>query len=228
MARKLQGTSPGMRLQLGASVLAAARAVDTRLVEARLATFDRAHRSYASAHRAVDAAESQLRAAQARLAECDVIQDEAVETLARALVGDGKPRANPFQPCGAPAPSALTRLLFAEAAQAVHQLVAAVQRGKGASPVTLEAAKAAAEAARTVEEACAPTASLQDTVRDARRMRDAVAQESALAALRRGCRAAADDGAPDLYATLFPPVVRTRPKKPAEEPPSAAQTEPAA
>ena len=230
MSRKVQSTSPGMRLQLGVSVLAAARAVDTRLVEARLASFDRAHRSYVSAQREVDTAESQLRAAQARLAECDVIQDEAVETLARALVGDGKPRANPFEPCGAPPPSALTRLPFAEAAQAVHQLVAAVQRGKGASPVTLEAATAAAEAARTVEEACAPTASLQDTVRDARRMRDAVAQgwESALAALRRGCRAAADDGAPDLYATLFPPVVRTRPKKPAEELPSAAQTEPAA
>ena len=230
MSRKVQGTSPGMRLQLGASVLAAARAVDTRLVEARLASFDRAHRSDVSAQREVDTAESQLRAAQARLAECDVIQDEAVETLARALVADGKPRTNPFEAFDVPAPGTLTRLPFGEATEAVQQLVAAVQRRKDASPATREAAKAAGEAARIVEEALVPIASLQDTVRDARRMRDAVAQgwESALAALRRGCRAAADDGAPDLYTTLFPPVVRSRPRKPAAEPPSAAQATPAA
>src|SRR6266550_3689661 len=60
------------------------------------------------------AAGSQLRSAQARLAECDALQDEAVETLARALVADGQPRGNPFEAFGAPAPGTLTRLAFAE------------------------------------------------------------------------------------------------------------------
>ena len=62
-------------------------------------------------------------------------------------------------------------------------------------------------------------------------MRDAVAQgwESALAALRRGTRAAGDEGAPDLHATLFPPVVRVvKSKAPAEEPPAASGTQTAA
>ena len=56
-----------------------------------------------------------------------------------------------------------------------------------------------------VEEALAPIAKLEKTVADARRTRDAIAKvwESALAALRRGARSAADDGAPDLYPTLF-------------------------
>jgi hypothetical protein len=99
-------------------VLAAARAVDTRLVKGRLARFERVHRSFVNAQRKVDAAESQLRAAQARLAECDAIQDEAVETLARALVADGQPRGNPFDAFGAPAPGTLMRLPFAEEAGA--------------------------------------------------------------------------------------------------------------
>ncbi len=46
MANHASKTGPGMRLQLGASVLSAARAVDTRLVKARLERFGRAHREY--------------------------------------------------------------------------------------------------------------------------------------------------------------------------------------
>ncbi len=73
---------------------------------------------------------------------------------------------------------------------------------------------------------------LQASVRDARRTRDAVAQgwESALAALKRGARAAADDGAPQLYATLFAPAGRSASKssKPAPvAPPPAPAAEPA-
>ena len=41
MPKNINCTSPGMRLKVGASVLAAARAVDTRLVETRLTTFER-------------------------------------------------------------------------------------------------------------------------------------------------------------------------------------------
>jgi hypothetical protein len=228
MAVRMKRTSPGTRLQVGASVLSAARAVDTRLVKARLGRFERVHQQYVNAQRKVDVAESQLRTVQARLAECDAVQDEAVETLARALVADGQPRGNPFDVFGAPAPGTLTRLPFAEEAQAVHQLVAVVQRSKTVSKATIQAAQAADKAARVVEQALAPVAKLQESVRDARRMRDAVGQgwESALAALRRGTRAAADEGAPELDATLFPPVVRatTKNKAAEEQVPTVTQT----
>src|SRR2546425_5399662 len=86
MARSKRKNGSGTRLQIGAGVLSAARAIDTRLVKGRLGRFERAHRAYVAAQRKVDAADSQLRSAQARLAECDAVQDEAVETLARALV----------------------------------------------------------------------------------------------------------------------------------------------
>jgi hypothetical protein len=224
----MKKTSPGTRLQLGASILAAARAVDTRVVKDRLRRFEQAHRSYVGAQRKVDAAESQMRAAQAGLAELDAAQDDAVETLARALVADGQPRGNPFGAFDVPAPGTLMRLSFPEEAVAVHQLVAAVLRSKGTSEVTTQAAQAADKAARAVEQALAPVSKLQDNVRDARRTRDAVGQawESALAALRRGARAAADEGAPDLYATLFPPVTRTttKTKAPEEAAPNDPQT----
>jgi hypothetical protein len=232
MARRITKGSPGMRLQLGASVLSAARAVDTSLVKDRLARFERVHRTYVTAQRRVDAAETALRAAQARLAECDAIQDEAVEILARALVADGQPRGNPFDTFGAPAPGTLMRLPFTEETEAVHRLVAAIQRSKGASPATLEAAQAGDKAAAAVAQAMAPVEKLQEGVRDARRTRDAVAQgwESALAALRRGARAAADEGAPDLYPTLFPAVGRTttKTKTTDDEPPTATDTSTAA
>jgi hypothetical protein len=227
MTRRTNFGSPGVRLQLGASVLSAARAVDTSLVKDRLGRFERVHRTYVNAQKKVDAAEAALRAAQARLAEVDTIQDEAVETVARALVADGQPRGNPFDAFGAPAPGTLTRLPFGEEAEAVHRLVAAIQRSKGTSPATLEAAQAADKAATAVEEALAPITKLQDGVRDARRARDAVGQgwESALAALRRGARAAADEGAPDLYPTLFPAVVRTTTKSKTKEDETPAATE---
>jgi len=232
MARSKRKNGSGTRLQIGAGVLSAARAIDTRLVKGRLGRFERAHRAYVAAQRKVDAAESQLRSAQARLAECDAVQDEAVETLARALVADGQPRGNPFEASGAPAPGTLTRLVFAEEAEAVHALVAAVQRSKGVSKATLQAAQTADKAARVVVQALAPVAKLQDTVRDARRTRDAVAQgwESTLAALKRGARAAADEGAPDLYPTLFLPVIRaiTKSKTPKEQAPPVTATPAAA
>ena len=232
MALSKRKNGSGTRLQIGAGVLSAARAIDTQLVKGRLGRFERAHRAYVAAQRKVDAAESQLRSAQARLAECDAVQDEAVETLARALVADGQPRGNPFEAFGAPAPGTLTRLVFAEEAEAVHALVAAAQRSKGVSKATLQAAQTADKAARVVVQALAPVAKLQDTVRDARRTRDAVAQgwESTLAALKRGARAAADEGAPDLYPTLFPPVIRaiTKSKTPEEQAPLVTATPAAA
>jgi len=195
----------GGRLQVGAAIFAAAKAVDTRLVKARLAAFEAAHHSYADAQQKVDAVEAQLRTAQAKLGQLDAAQGEAVEALVRSLVFDGESRTNPFAAFGALAPSKLMSLPVADKAKAVHQLVAAVQRNKSASKATLQAAQAAEKAASALEQALIPVEKFQTIVREMRRTRDAVAQgwESSLAALKRGARAAADDGAPQLYATLF-------------------------
>ena len=61
-----------------------------------------------------------------------------------------------------------------------------------------------------------PVQNLQAGIRDARRMRDAIARGwgSAFAALRHEARAAADEGAPELHATLFPPPPRATKGKP--------------
>ena len=229
MAVRMKNTSPGTRLQLGASVLSAARAVDTRLVKERFQRFEQVHRNYVSAQRKVDTAEDALRAAQTRLAELDLEQDEAVEALACAVATDGAPRKNPFESLGALPPFKLTRLNFAEEAAAIHKLVVTVLRSKTVSEATIKAAKAADKAASTVEQAIVPIAKLENAVRDARRLRDTVGQkwESALAALRRGTRAAADEGAPELDAMLFPPVPRpVQKKKVPDEPAPAVQETP--
>ena len=227
MATRTRGTSPGMRLQLGASVLSAARAIDTKLVKARLERFERAHRSYVGAQKKVDAAEEQLREVQKKLAECDAVQDDAVIALARSLISDGQPYKNAFDAFGSPAPGTITRMPSAEAAEAVHALVATVRRAKGVSEATLEAAKVADKAASVVEQALVPVAKLQENVRNARRTRDAVGRgwDTALAGLQRGAKAAVDEGEPELYPTLFPTVTRptTKTKPPAEPAPPVTQ-----
>lgn len=83
-------TRNGGRLQTAAAIFAAARAVDTRLVKARLAAFEQAHRGYADAQNKVDAAETQLRGAQVKLGECDFALNEVIKTLARSLIFDGQ------------------------------------------------------------------------------------------------------------------------------------------
>jgi hypothetical protein len=219
MATSVKYKSPGTRLQLGASVLTAAKAVDTRLVKDRLQLFEHVHRSYASAQKKVDTAEGSLDAAQRRLAELDQLQDEALEKLACTVATDGAPRKTPFESLGAPPPNKIMRLPFAEEAAAIHQLVVLVLRSKTASEATIKAAKAVDKAASIVEEAIVPIAKLENAVRDARHLRDTVAQkwESAYAALRRGTRAAADEGGPELDGLLFPPIVRPVTKKKAQE-----------
>ena len=231
-------TRNGGRLQTGAAIFAAARAVDTRLVKARLAAFEQAHRSYAEAQAKVDAAEIQLRGAQAKLGECDVALTEGVDVLARSLIFDGQDRRNPFAAFGAPPPSKVISLLPADKAKAMHQLVAAVQRNKKASKTTLQAAQAMEKAAAAIEQALLPVEKFQALVRDTRHTRDATAQswESTLAALKRGARAAADAGAPQLYTTLFGRTNNHRnnkngktaqPKSPdAPTPPAAAPSTP--
>ncbi len=174
----------------------------------------------------MDAAEGQLSAAQSRLSERDAVQDEAVETLARALVADGQPRVNPFATFGAAAPTAIMRLPIMEETKAIHALVAAVQRNKKLTKPTLQAAQALDKAVHAVEQALQPLDALDAAVRAARHTRDAIGQtwDTALAALKRGARAASDDGAPQLYATLFDRPSRPVAKngKPAPPPTAAA------
>lgn len=217
MGLRTRVSSPGLRMQMGASVLAAARAVDTTHVAAKLAAFESAHREYTAAQAVVDAGEAELRTAQQRLAERGAIHDDAIEALAVARASAGQ-RTNPFDAFGAPAPRTLMRLPIDEEVREARRLVAAVLRAKDTEKGAHGAAKAVDKAARAIEQALVPIAKLQDSVRDARRTRDAVGQgwESALAALKRGARSAADDGAPNLYATLFPAKKVRAPRKKAE------------
>src|SRR5205814_908217 len=67
-------------------------------------------------------------------------------------------------------------------------------------------------------------AAMQQGVREARRRRDARGQawDNALASLKNDARAAAKDGTPHIYATLFPP------SRPVPKSKAAAETAPAA
>lgn len=195
---------------MGKSVLTAAKSVNTRPVQARLEAFGRAHHAYAAAQGKVEEAEAALAAAQAKVVERDRAQDEAVESLARALIAEGQSRDKPFAGCNGPTPAALMHMPPAQEAQQIHVLVTALQRNPGLSKATREALDAADKAARAVEKALAPIEALQEALRQARRSRDALAPtwDKDLAALRRGARAAIDDGEPYLHATLFQSVPR--------------------
>ncbi len=204
--------SPTMRLNLGESVLSAASLADTRLVAKRVARFRRAHRRYVAAHRDVAAVAHELRDARAHLSRCDKVQGRSIELLACALVYDGHRRRNPFLRFRVPSPSRFMRLPVAKEAQAVRRLVAAIRESKHVGEGTLGAARTAEQAARTVQQAIVDIGKVEDRLRAARVVREALKHEwhSAYAALARGARAAADDGAPRLHASLF---VAARPRK---------------
>jgi len=201
---KIPGSVSG-QLDAAASILAAAETIDTTLIKPRISAFQGAHRDYAAAHAKAQTAEAQLGAAQIALGELDVAQDAAVDALARALIGDGKPRTNPFADFAALPPATLMKLSVADEMKAIDQLVARVKLAKNLSTATLNAAQRASKAARAVEQGLADVGKCQANVRSSRQSRDnaAVQFATALAALKRGARAAADDGGTDLYAALF-------------------------
>ncbi len=220
--KKSKSTSPGTRLQIGAKVLDGARVVDTRLVRDCLQQFQQVHRSYASAQRKVDVAESEIRVVQARLAQLDTLANDAIDELARRLVADGEPIKAPFEGFGGPSQGRFVHLRFATKAATVHHIVG-VLREKDVSETVKRAAEAAEKVARKVDDALTSMAKLEDTARKARRLRDAGGQkwESALFALRHNTQAAAARGAPELYTTLFPPPTKAASKtKPAEQTPA--------
>jgi hypothetical protein len=219
------------RLKIGAAVLAAAEVVDTHLVADRLRAFDEAHSAYLDAAHKIDAADARLETEKRGLEEVGAAHDAAVEQLAVSLVNAGQPRINPFAAFDADTPGAIKRMPPDEAARAVRSLLGTLSRHGGLSAATLAAGAAVEQATQHVEAALVPFQARQDESRAARRMADVVGRryDLALRALRHAARAAAADGAADLYDTLFPITTRVaRKTKPAvAEPPTAPPAPPA-
>ena len=94
----LEGRTHQGRIAAGDSLLEAAATRDTVKVKARLAGFAAAHRALAKAQAALDDAEATPSARRVAVAERDLDQDQLVDRVASALVGDGLPRKNPFAP----------------------------------------------------------------------------------------------------------------------------------
>lgn len=218
------------RLRIGTRVLNAAQVVDTKLVSARLSAFSEAQGKLADAQRKVEQTEEWFEAAKVRLSQVDADCDEAVEVLACELIRDREPRGNPFANLVAESPSAIKVMPPADEVRAVRELVTAVEHRKGLSRATIEAAKRAADAAEKLEAAAGPVEALRAQLDAARQMREVIAREwkQALGGLRRGARAAADEGAPNLYAALFETDAsspkRTKPvPQPAEQPTPVTQ-----
>lgn len=204
--------SPARRLRLGASVLSAAHAADTRLVAERLARFAREHRDYVAAQDDVTTGERRLRVARAQVVNGRADLDRALDALARALIANGARRLNPFAALGVPCASQLARLGVATTTKTVRRLVATVRRRRSIDERTSQAAAAVERATRTIEEATATVAAIEETLRAARALRDARshAWHAAFTALRHAARAAAHEGAPHVHARLFPPPRRPR------------------
>lgn len=223
MKTKSLGFNLTGRLETGAAILAAARAVDTTLVKARLGAFASAQRSYVEAQRQVEAADATLREGQVRLARRDAEQDEAVEGLAVALVAGGQPRGKPFHAFGTDTPSVIKQMTTATKAKAIHQLVDAVQSLKRAGKAVLQAAQAAEQAAQRAEAALLAVDRLEAVLSKNRQARDRIGQtwKTTLEALKLGARSAAADGAPGLYTALFGRSIRTRKKVVTPAPPPA-------
>lgn len=200
-------TSSTWRLRLGESVLTAAHAIDTSPVKARLEEFERAQQEYAGAHQNIEVAEAQLRAAETELIACQAVQDTAITALAGALIGEGQPVPTPFAVYGGPPFKMLKRMGIARKTDAVHQLVAVLQRDENIRDATKKAAEATDEAARALEQAFVPVKTMRKGVREARRTRDARshAWDTALGCLRCDARTAARGGKPEIYAAFFPP-----------------------
>ncbi|MFS8064842.1 MAG: hypothetical protein ACMG6S_00595 [Byssovorax sp.] len=215
------GNSPGTRIAAGDSVFDAAESVDTKPIAGRLAGFKKVHEAYKAADGGVKKSGEALQRQQARVGEADVTQDGAVLDLAVALPGDGLPRVNPFKPFGAPSPTALQGLGYAEEAKQILALESAVLKRKGLSQGSIAAAKAAGKAALGVQAELAAIPKLEKARTAAMTRRDALAQawETAFAGLKRAARAAEDDGAKGLYGALFGRAKASpKPKKKAPEP----------
>ena len=156
-------------------------------------------------------------------------QQAVVDALARALVADSQPLRNPFAAFGAASMGVLMHMPATDAAKALPELIAAMRRSKMLGKLTLQAVQGAEKVTHGLEQAVTRLETLGTAVRDARSSRDAVAPawDAALGALKRGARAAADDGATTLYATLFSRPARANGKNHKPAPPPAPTPSPA-
>jgi hypothetical protein len=213
--------NPGSRVEVGDAILEAAKKTNTKAIAPRIAAFKKIHAAYLKANEQVRKADGALKAQQEKVAEADVDQDAAVQSLASALAGEGLPRTNPFKPLGFASPSAISQMAYAKQAAAVGELAAAAENRKGAGAASKKAAATARAAAKRVLTAIKPVERLEKDRSNAMAGRDALEQpwETALAALKRGAKAAEDDGAKGIYNALF---VRASAKKNAK--PSAKRT----
>lgn len=201
--------NPGSRIDVGDAILAAGATTDTKAVKGELAAFTKAHRDYGKAEAAVEKAAGQKRKQEARVAELDLEQDEAVARLAASATADGLPKANPFKPLDAnkpiPSPSAIQKMGYAAEAKVVHRVAKLMQRRKGLSAGTVRAAKKADDTATAIEAAIAEVAPLGKAYSAAVAKREALAQpwEGTLARLKLAARFADGANGTALYATLF-------------------------
>lgn len=198
------GHNPASRITAGDAVLAASKTIGIQAIAKRFGLFAKTHRSYLAAQKKVDAAEEKLRAAQARVGECDAEQDDAVYALATVLAGLGLPRTNPFRPLGFEAPSVIAKMGYGVEAKRVIELVAAIGKRKDLAKA-VAASKRAKAGALSVQGALKKVPPLKKACDEARTAREALAQpwETAFGALKRAARAADDDGGTELFATLF-------------------------
>jgi hypothetical protein len=211
--------NPGSRKESGDAVLANGKNADVSPVKKRFAAFAKAHASYSAAESKVTAAANAVRATEQKVGELDVAQDHAVDALASALVGEGAARTRPFAPFKLGAPSDIQGMGDVEEARTIQTLVARVRKTKPGKQV-LAACATAEKAARAVIAAAVPIDKQKKARHDAIVARDAVGipWEKAFGALKRGARAAEDDGAAGLFDALFgggaPRASKTRMKVP--------------
>lgn len=205
MATLVAKKNPQSRTDAGDAVLAAAKSAHVAPVKKRLAAFASVHKEYLAAEAKVGAAEAAFRKQQQNVGELDHGQDDAIDRLATALVSDGAPRTRPFAALGFDAPTTLQKLGDAKEARTIRALGARVRKSKGASKSTLAACAAAEKAAAAVLAAVAPLSKLAAAHHAAIVARDAIGLrwEKAFGALKRGARAAEDDGAVGLFEEMF-------------------------
>jgi hypothetical protein len=208
---KKTGFSPGQRIQIGNNVIAALGTKNTQAIEERLATFRRSHDAYVGAQTKLDRAEARLTTTQEKLAQLDIVQDELVDQLNGAAMADKQSLAK----FSAYTPGALRRLPYVEEAKELERIAAAMQRDPSLSKTTKALARRAYKQAKAVQAAAQPLAKIEQAVREARQMRDLLAEpwDSGYAGLKLAAGNADRDAGTNLAATIGDATASVRPKK---------------
>jgi len=207
MPRRLPRQRPGARLRNGTSLLTRSAVIDSTPIAARLQPFATLHHQYTTAQSAVVAARAAVAEHHALLVTRDADQNQAIDTLARALVLDRyrTARLRPLAAYSNRPPSLLKRMAAGAKARAIQKLVLAIERDTSLSAQSHAAAAALARAAADVDAARRTVAHFEDVLRREIIHRDALGDQwdAAYAAVKRRARYAAIDDAPELYAFLF-------------------------